>query len=257
MALGIKGWVKKFGNENAVGKLLGVKLSFNYLSGSNIRLAYKVQRLEVVKITNDLDKYFKQYFHAIAPTKISTTAGNGIFMPMPPYTIKYGLYQMPQLLSPDISDVETALSNCIIDALSDTEVDADSLLTLGFYLHVALINEYLQFFSRQGAIDTLHAVSGSIDGGYSDPQYHENYLECESLLKEIFDQLRYISPNVAPGWILSWSAACKAALGKSDLIGMKIFLNGLRNIIDDQLGLDRKLKDLLNYFIKQTYRSES
>lgn len=255
---GIKPFLSKIDDQKS---LKSYQLEFNYQYGDNIRLSLLAQSEQAKTLSKKADAYFKKFFSIAAlPTNETNLTDRGIFMPIPPNTIQYGLYKIESIANEKQSYFQKELSLIIIEGLGKENIDQETIITFGFYLHIALIKlikdkheatvkELLQWYNSPA----LNVTDKEIDIEFIKAKYEDNK---EVLLEITDDIMKPPSFQEIPFWLKKWMKLCEDELNRDrrhnkETNQMTINTN-IINIINKHLGITEKMKTLLFYFIRHT-----
>ena len=231
--------------------LKSYKITFNYLSGENIRLTLFTDLGNEEALAEQADGYFKSYFEkANLPQQPVKLPVNGIFMPFPGNTIQYGLYPPEAITATDLNRhlLSLNLSKIIVAALQD-EIDDETILTFGFYLQISLVKTIYKFLNDVDALFTVIAPAITF-------KPDDDTLSNLSLMKEITDDVMQTERfDSELNWLNRWSDDCATALlpiNKVDPNAISAVMNIYQlhlQTIYSQLGINTYGRDMLNYFV--------
>lgn len=252
---GIKVFIEDISNKQLIKDLL---VEFNYLSGENIRFAVlvKTQRAELTALK--IDTFFKQYFEsANFSNKEVVLPVMGVFLPFPPNTTQYGLYNIEEENDKLLRGLSFITSLCLIEAFQNSIVDEELLIAFAFYLHVAVLDQLEIHFENKlnylsiYKFEDYQLKKDALDKGY----LTEKYLENKQPLIEIRESLKNyntIEFRENLPWLLKWLNSYKLIFAEQPPRELLIF-DSIRNCINKQLGLNDNMKLLLYYFICNVY----
>lgn len=241
--------IAPFAQTNSL--LKGYTVEFNYLSGENIRLALLTDLGNEEGLVKTTDSYFKSYFEKARPPKAAAKLPvDGVFMPFPGNTIRYGLYPAVTIVASELVqyNLPIVLSNILVAALQD-EIDDETILTFAFYLQISIVKTIYKLVNNE---DELFAIITSAHDFKAD----NNALSNLNLMQEItYDVMQTEEFDSELIWLNGWIDDCKAALS----IAGKTEANNISNIksiyhlrvqtVYSHLGINMHGRDMLNYFV--------
>ncbi|MBB5440701.1 hypothetical protein HDC92_004404 [Pedobacter sp. AK017] len=230
------------------------QLEFNDTDGENIRLKLLANKNNSKLLTEKADRYFKQFFVALKlPFKEIQLPPDELFIPFPPNSIQYGLYTTASSSNLKNCQLETGLSDVMTEALDNQVIDEESIITLGFYLHVGLLkvlkHRKLDFAYK----DVLQQYTGyaSADTG----QMYKEYQDSKEMLAEIYEDIMGQENYGNIPWLGKWMYLCEEELNRKTEASEHHLNNIIQNrfifLIHTQLGINKYINFLLWYFIKQ------
>ncbi|WP_040626095.1 hypothetical protein [Mucilaginibacter paludis] len=228
--------------------IIAFNVEFNYLSGSNIRLALLTRNTQAYRLAKDTDSYFKNYFGLTESSNKRNTLGpNRLFMPFPVNSIKYGLYNhLPTTQLDDFFKRE--FSKIILDAMFNEKIDNELILTLAFYLNVGFIKalNLAQQFNGRLPLRAYPEVSC----------IKAKFLESEIALNEITREIMNGTHVTFPKWLMNWVDLCEDFISKQ-LEQVNNFFEvqyKVERFINQSLSLTPEEVDLLRYIVEQSLR---
>lgn len=229
------------------GLLQGYTVELNYLSGENIRLSLLVDDKKAHILTAKVDQYFKQYFSNLKPeANRITLPADRVFMPFPVNTIQYGLYPVLKIKKSQVKDhlVAINISQIILDALKDEEIDDETILTFAFYLQMGLIKAIDS--SHEGFIAALRDIHKNRAPAVEVDQV--KYQESRETLLDITRDIMQDNDAALPEWFGEWLNIYKEdSAGNNDV---NAAYNNIVYSIYKHLGMGTKMISMLSYFIK-------
>lgn len=234
-------------------------IEFNYLCGENIRLSLLTDDSPET-VAKKTDDYFKDFFSVsqlhYRDVKLPV---NGIFLPFPPNTIQYGLYQTE---SSDKAkhELNEEFSLLLLNVLADDVVDEESILTFAFYLHIALtkvlkrnrlnIDEILPIYEEINEAELLTITEEVVE---------EKYKESEMMLVEVFEDINQPKSLVTRSkWLGDWEDSCQKFIEQEKYLNSILKVNTklqnchaqLASLINSHLGISGNMQAIINCFIK-------
>jgi hypothetical protein len=238
LSLGLLPIVENFGD------MVAYEITFNYLSGENIRLGMLTEDKNAYTLSKAANDYFKVFFKnaelAMGESKLPV---KGIFMPFPVNSIQYGLY-LPLQQAEQYSSLSIGLSQIIINALKDDTIDDNTILTFAFYLQVGLIKVIGK--GRINFTDMLN-TTGNYDISIRNINQKE-FTENRDVLIEITTDILHNNTD-SPQWLKKWMMLCDKEINKAQNINPLNCYNKLVSLIYKQLGLDNNMRLMLTEFI--------
>lgn len=234
-------------------------LEFNYLSGENIRFSILCRDDFKHLIAKKLNEQFTTFFlkKNFSVKKLALPI-NGVFLPHPANTIRYGLYNIVNV-NPETEQINMMISLVIIQALCNEPIDEESILTFAFYLYAGTLKAFRncnKVFNR-----TTHYANlfNTVRTDQIDVDIVKNkYESSKEMLSEIFDEIMS-GIHIGP-WLDSWILTCETeikrrtnCLSPQDERGAQIawlFINS----IYIHLGLSENMKLMLDFFMNETLK---
>jgi hypothetical protein len=166
------------------------RIRFNYYSGSNIQFAILVSNQQCDSVAEKIDAHFKNFFSnsTLFSKQPLDLPIESLFIPFPQNSVQYGLYELDLKIEREQENIRQLLSEIILHSLSD-HLDDTEILTLGLYLHLALIrsfNEVCNFNLRDSSeyFSKLYFMDGLAGSRI------ENYFQLNiNVFKEIFEDV--------------------------------------------------------------------
>jgi len=249
--------MESFISQNS-SSVVDFSVEFNFLCGENIRLAVLVLEDSVNEFVPAMDNYFKSFF---AERKLRTTQMllpvAGIFKPFEQNTIQYGLFDISNEKSQNEVKLSANLSRVIISALKDDEIDDETIVTFGFYLHAAifkisqdrsdLINEVKSYYINYSLV-----TEAEISIGLIDDKFKSNKQE----LINIYQNILIENQSDLPDWMAGWIACIKDEIetystSLTDILKAEKYYR-IISIVNRQLGISRNSWLMISYFLRQT-----
>jgi len=236
----------------------GFRLEFNYLSGENIRFSIlcrdDFKRLIVQKLDEHLTSLFlKEKFSVKKPV----LPVNGVFLPHPANTVRYGLYNVVGV-NTDNEQIGLVISSAIIQALCHEPIDEESILTFAFYLYAGMFKAFSNCNKVFDGI-TYTNLSGATRSDQIDIEIVKNkYENGKEMLSEIFDEIMR-GIHIGP-WLDSWILTCETEIKRksgnlySQEEGLTQTGSGFINSIYKHLGISENMKFMLDFFINETLK---
>lgn len=118
-------------------RLISYRVQFNYDCGPNIRLSLYVHSGNAMDVAKEADLFFKVFFQELEkPTDSEPLKFDGLFMPFPSNSIRYGLFEVAGMEK--MEPLEKAFSVLVLNGLSDEVIDEEAVLT--FCIYVSFLN---------------------------------------------------------------------------------------------------------------------
>lgn len=236
----------------------GFRLEFNYLSGENIRFSILCRDDFKQLIAQEFDIFFKDFFlRSNLPVRQQSLPINGIFLPHPPNSIRYGLYDMVGN-DPENRQRDTVISSAIIQALYHEPIDEESVLTFAFYLYAGMLKAYK---NCNKVFDDTYYHTNLFDNGRTDligiQIVRDRYENGKEMLSEIFEEIMN-GIHVGP-WLDNWVLSCETEVKRrscgpfpqNDLTRTGLlFINSIHK----HLGMSENMKLMLNFFMNETLK---
>lgn len=263
------------GNFIQTGNVIKYAVEFNYLRGSNIRLSILANKSNIKKFITSLNAHLKSFLlNNNMLVEMPTLPVNGIFMPYPFNTIQYGLHSPDILNKVGVNGKELVslgneqysfyqvLSEIIIEALREEEIDDELIVTFSFYLHLILMNCVCMKFSVNHHIfSSSYDLFQNVDNELLSKDFLvQKFSENMEVLKEIKSDAFHNGRSVlveSPAWIKKWEITCLSEIGrqeKAELVrnDSSIIYFNIVESINRILGVKKNMKQLLYYFIFNT-----
>jgi hypothetical protein len=229
-------------------------IELNYELGENIRLPLLVGKERANELSTHINRSFKHHFNvADYSGRDEESRPEGIFMPFPPNTIQYGLYQPVWVEMPDEiinHRLRRELSDILLEALEGEEIIADeATLMLAIYLHFGLLRALRQqrCNSKKDIRDLFQPSFEEIDYGYQLNELEGKFEANSPLLIEIAANLIFLKKEqIEPSWAGKWVNTCDNAL-RIGVTGAEV-----RALINKHLGSNYKMQIWTEFFITRT-----
>ncbi|PJJ84441.1 hypothetical protein [Mucilaginibacter auburnensis] len=227
-------------------------ISFNFLSGENIRLSLQATREDALDVAKGADDFFKNYFSlANFTVKKIRFPIDGVFKPMPMNSIQYGLYHGTPKTLDDVTNL-TNFSKILIRALKECTIDDETIITFAFYLQVSLIKILIKHV--KAAVDLMF-ITNRMENNETEIQ--EEIVLDVALLDEIaLDIMQTERFDIELDWLNNWIDFNELELKKITGLNRSIeyFYNNKVSIISNCLGLNDNSRFLLNNGIQKALR---
>jgi len=269
------------GNFIQTNHIITYAIEFNYSRGQNLRLSIMAYRWGLKKFMTALDAHFKSFLldNKMLP-EIHSLPVDGIFMPYPFNTLQYGLHKpeglnkvgvkgsrLVNLMNEQYSFYQT-LSEIIMEALGEEEINDELIVTFSYYLHLILMNcickrysEDLEIFWSSYDLPENKSNQEMVREFFA-PKFLQNFEVLKDIRNDVFRNGNLILIE-SPGWIKKWEMACLHEIDQQKNFefpkapNINIHLNIVESI-NRTLGVKKNIKQLLYYFIFNTmYKNEN
>lgn len=218
-------------------------ISFNFLSGENIRLSLQVNSEDAPEVAKCADAYFKNYFSfSKFPVKKLLLPVDGVFLPMPMNTIQYGLYSVSAKTQAEISYL-TNVSKILITALKCDSIDDEAIITFAFYLQVGLTKVIGN--QIKSIVDLMSIIKPK---EHAATEMQEEIILDEALLNEItLDIMQTEEFDIELNWLNTWIDLNRRALNEANNYAESIedFYHNKVSVIHTCMGINSNCKLLL------------
>jgi len=234
-------------------------IEFNSLCGENIRLAILVSDDSVTEFVPVIDNYFKCFFSAgnlrIEPVLLPVI---GVFKPFEQNTIQYGLFDIAYSASE--ARLAANLSGIILTALKDDEIDDETIITLAFYLHSAVLKASKDGSGPGCEVGDYYTDAASLTGSDISLEFlADKFKSNKQDLADIYQDIMIENKLNLPGWLEDWIAYINDDIeinnaGLPDVLKIDK-QHKIISIVNQQLGLNRNSWLIIRYFLQETINS--
>ncbi|TDX00978.1 hypothetical protein [Dinghuibacter silviterrae] len=233
------------------GDILSYQIGLNYQGGENIRLAFLAEEDRAGDLALHARDYFQSFFSSagLVPSETGLPV-KGIFMPFPCNTIQFGLYEA----STSDHHIERAISDIMLQALPENDIEEETILMTAYYLHISLLVTLCPYGGKEMAHYSPVYQSRLLTSETIDEPFKQNELNANrSIFMEV---IRDISASRSgkemsiPSRLAQWMALCKRIISEMPASESHRYLS---HYINKQLGITGDMNILLNYFIYQTF----
>lgn len=249
--------VELFFSKNSL-HIVDYLIEFNFLSGENIRLSIHILESSVTEFVPLMDRHFKLFFvERNLTTKNTLLPVNGIFKPFEQNTIQYGLFDISYRTGTDEARLGARLSRVILTALKDDEIDDETIITIAFYLHAAILKVIKDRSQTAHEIENYYINSVSLTGSDISIEFLIDKFSSNSQdLIDIYQNIMVENQLNLPHWMEDWIASIN-----NEFENNNVNLTGtlqiekyhkIISIVNQHLGLSHNSWILVSYFLQQT-----
>jgi hypothetical protein len=249
--------IESFISQNSF-SVVDFSVEFNFLCGENIRLAILVSEDSVNELPSAIANYFKRLFlERNLSTEVISLPVAGIFKPFEQNTIQFGLFEISHQKSATEAQLGTNLSKIIVSALRDDEIDDETIITLAFYLHAAILSACQHPPALIHEIKNYYRNSSSRTASDISIEYMEDkFKNHRQELIEIFQNIMVEKQSELPDWMPDWICCIKDQIetystAKTEILQIQRYYKVI-SIVNGQLGISDNSWLLVSYFLEQT-----
>ena len=225
--------------------------AFNTQSGENIRLSLQVPANQAAVISIHSKAHFSSFFkqHNFPQTPLHFPLKE-LFLPFPENSIRFGLYYMRTVEKEMIPDVTQRISEVMMEALGETEIDEEAVLTLCLYFHLVLKKKILEVCpDNEQLLKVFYIIDATTDSSIL-AFWKERTDHNQSVVKEICDDTYDPEFYKHQPWITRWEGLCTEAILNGDFNSN---INTLIHNVNMQLDLTYYQTQLIQYMVKSTW----
>lgn len=233
------------------------KISFSRSNGDCIQLSALTQEVAIDELAERMSNHFDLFFKTLE-LESSAVKVTSIFLPFPTATIQFGLYtENSDMVFFMKNRSEYILSKVLIEALRTDVVDVETILTVAFYLKIALIKALHGYLKDT---TTLFEIIARVDSDGEKflvkNKLFENQPEMGEVTKEVMLESNFEGDLF---WLKEWITEIEDSLKSIEERGVEQVTTIVRNyyldygkIIDNQLNLNVESRRLLDHLINRS-----
>lgn len=234
-------------------------IEFNFLCGENIRLSILTLEDSAAQFAPIINSYFRSFFlNRNLRTDAVSLPVNGIFKPFNQNTIQYGLFDISFKNSTNEARLSSNLSKVILKALTDDEIDDETIITFAFYLYTGILK----------ASEDRSELIRELRNHYRPPLFVESDISVEFLddkfknnkqeLLEVYKNIMAENQSNLPDWIIDWITCDKGenetGTHLTDISLIKKY-HEIISIVNQRLAISGNSWLVISYFLQQTIKA--
>lgn len=253
------GRLLRYGITPFVKSLIAQRSAIDYIielclfEGDNVRLAILVEEHNMLFVGETTDNYFKNFFkHEGFDRPNVSMPINGLFLPFPCNSIRYGLYSVfSEFQNRAFVEIQREISNIICLVCFDEIIDDELLITLGFYLQsMWIVRKKKNILFSDNWMEFRCSLKKDAPGGkLLETEIHQRYLLTKEMLAQIFQDILDEGDQRCdhyPFWLQQWSRSCDRYLDSVNETNCEI-----PAMISRCLGLTPVMNFMVLYFLQQ------